>query len=116
MSSCSGATTAIPAGSPWFCELRPYVQGSCYHVESRARVLGWRVEKGKTLPVTAHGLVSFRAFFPNPRDPASGMAWIELRGPGSEKRWWNPLFGDVEVSDRKLKELMCELAKSLAQR
>jgi hypothetical protein len=103
--------TAPAAGSAWFCEVRPYLTGNCYQIESRQRVLAWRVEKGRTLPITAHGPVDFRAFMPNSRAPANGMAMVELRdGPTSERRWWSPLF-DREIDDRKLKQIMRHLAE-----
>jgi hypothetical protein len=70
--------------------------GSSFLIENKARVLGWTADG---LPRTAYGRVSRRAFNPDPRDPSSGMAFVEHRAPDGSRRWWSPHF-DTALTTR----------------
>ncbi len=104
---------SIPVGEAWFCEVRPALAGSGFHIESRTRVLGWgKDEDGMPLPRTAYGAVARRAFIPDERWPHLGFAVVELRdGPRSERRWWSPVWGAAAptVNDRVLKRLLLNM-------
>lgn len=99
---------AVPACAAWYVEVRPASYGSSYHLDARIRVLAWHLEHGRLLPITAFGPVSAKAFAPVNDDPACGLAFVELRGPG-ERKWWNPLCPEMEIDDAKLKKLMRNL-------
>jgi hypothetical protein len=112
------APSSVPNGGRGasYVELRCSTAGSAFHIEGRWRVLRWYQDpKGRALPEIATGRVAYRAFLPNARDPSSAFGFVEVRAPGCARRWWSPVWPDLQPDDAKLKRVFASLAERAAR-